>query len=115
MPRGPLHALIWSTDRTLYELYRRGQLAQRFRPGDEEPWLTWLADQTAFVFHGRAGCINLYNEQRTRGGRYWYAYHATSQRAKRYLGRTANLTLARLEQVALELVGAHVPAPPASH
>jgi len=111
MPRAPLHALIWSTDHTLYELYSRGQLAHRFRPGDDEQWRSWLAEHTAFVFQGHAGRINVHNEQRTRTRRYWYAYQLTSQRAKRYLGKTANLTLERLEQVAGELSDAHDRAP----
>jgi LuxR family maltose regulon positive regulatory protein len=114
MSRAPLHAQIWSTDHTVYELYSRGQLAHRFRPGDDL-WRTWLAAHTAFVFQGRAGRINVHNEQRTRGTRYWYAYHLRIRRAKRYLGKTANLTLERLEQVAGELSGAHDGAPRASH
>ncbi len=114
MPRAPLHALIWSTDQTLYELYSRGQLTHRFRP-DDDSWRTWLGAHTAFVFQGHSGRINLHNEQRTRTRRYWYAYHAADQRAKRYLGKTATLTFERLEQVAWELSGAHLPAPDASH
>src|SRR6266545_635854 len=114
MPRAPLHALIWSTDQTLYELYSRGQLTHRFRP-DDDSWRTWLGAHTAFVFQGHSGRINLHNEQRTRTRRYWYAYHAADQRAKRYLGKTATLTFERLEQVAGELSGAHLPAPDASH
>jgi hypothetical protein len=69
---------------------------------------------TAFVFHGRAGRINVHNEQRTPAKRYWYAYRLTGQRAKRYLGKTANLTLERLEQVAGELSSGQVPSPRAS-
>jgi LuxR family maltose regulon positive regulatory protein len=115
MPRRPLHALIWSTDHTLYELFTRGQLVHRFRPGDDDLWRSWLGAHSAFVFQGHSGRINLHNEQRSRTTRYWYAYHATSQRAKRYLGKTANLTFERLEQVAGELSGAHLPAPRASH
>jgi LuxR family transcriptional regulator, maltose regulon positive regulatory protein len=112
MPRVPLHALIWSTDRTYYELFRRGQLVQRFRLGDDEAWLRWLAAQTAFVFHGRCGRLNVHNEARTRRARYWYAYHATEKRIlKCYLGKTANLTLARLEQVATALTSELSPAP----
>ncbi len=65
MPRAPLHALIWSTDQTLYELYSRGQLTHRFRP-DDDSWRTWLGAHTAFVFQGHSGRINLHNEQRTR-------------------------------------------------
>src|SRR5262245_48092968 len=114
MPRGPLHALIWSVDRTCYELFHHGQPVQRFRLGDDEAWLSWLAAQTACAFHGHAGHLNLHNEQRTCGTRYWYAYHATQKRTKRYLGKTANLTLEHLEQVASELSGAHVPEPRAS-
>jgi LuxR family maltose regulon positive regulatory protein len=115
MSRAPLHALIWSTDSNLYELFTRGQLAQRFRPGDDDQWRTWLAAHIAFVFHGRAGRLNVHNEQRTRAKRYWYAYHVTSQRTKRYLGLTTNLTFARLEQVAGELSSAPDSAPRASH
>jgi LuxR family maltose regulon positive regulatory protein len=116
MRREPLYALIWSMNRTCYELFRRGQLVQRFRPGDDQAWLSWLAAQTACAFRGHSGCLDLHNEARTRTKRYWYAYQATSQRSlKRYLGKTATLTLERLEQVAGELSGAHVPAPHVPH
>src|SRR5262249_24124271 len=82
MPRGPQHALIWSVDRTCYELVSHGQPVPRFRLGDDEAWLSWLADQTACAFHVHAGHLNLHNEQRTCGTRYWYAYHATQKRTK---------------------------------
>ena len=82
MPRGPEHALIWSVDRTCYELFRHAQLVQRFRPGDDQAWLNWLAAQTTCAFHGHAGHLNLHNEARTRTQRYWYAYHSTGLRAK---------------------------------
>ncbi len=115
MPRAALHRLIWSTDQSMYELYSRGQLAHRFGPADDDLWRTWLAAHTAFVFQGHSGRINVHNEQRTRTRRYWYAYHATQKRTKRYLGKTANLTFERLERVAGELSGARVPAPDVSH
>jgi LuxR family transcriptional regulator, maltose regulon positive regulatory protein len=94
-----------------YELFSRGQLVQRLRPGDDQAWLRWLAAQTAFAFQGHSGRLNVHNEARPRGARYWYAYHATSQRIlKRYLGKTANLTLARLEEVATALSSERSPA-----
>src|SRR5260221_7450761 len=112
MPRAPLYASIWSPHCTCYELFHRGQLVQRFRPGDDEPWLNWLAVQTAVAFHGRCGRLNLHHEVRTRGARYWYAYRTTATRTrKRYLGKTATLTLARLEQVAEELSSGHLSSP----
>jgi hypothetical protein len=40
-----------------------------------------------------------------RGGRYWYAYLSLGQKLrKKYLGKTADLTLTRLEQVARYLL-----------
>src|SRR5688500_18206259 len=104
MPRVPAHALIWSADHTRYELYTYGQLAQRFRPGDDEPWQAWLATQRSFAFSGASGCLMLRIEARPSGARYWYAYYPVGGRPrKRYLGKTTNLTLARLEQTAWEL------------
>jgi LuxR family maltose regulon positive regulatory protein len=44
-----------------------------------------------------AGRLNVYLEERPRGGRYWYGYHTKESRTrKRYLGQPANVTFARL-------------------
>src|SRR5215468_3906104 len=110
MPRAPLHALNWSPEQELYECSTQGQVVHRFHAGDEATWLTWLDEATAFAFHGRSGSLNVYHERRPRGGRYWYAYHTNRDGIrKRYLGQTAQVTLARLEETALALAG---PAPP---
>jgi LuxR family maltose regulon positive regulatory protein len=113
MPRSPLHALLWSADQTLYELSTSGHLEQRFRPGDEPLWVAWLETATSFAFQGRSGRLNIYKEARPRGGAYWYAYHTAAHRtAKRYLGQTANVTFARLEEVAHDLARATLPQMP---
>jgi LuxR family maltose regulon positive regulatory protein len=110
MPRIPLHALIWSSDQGLYELYTQGQLEQRFRPADEAAWLAWLGEATSFAFHGAGGSLNVYQEARPRGGLYWYAYHTTRSRTrKRYLGSSAQMTFARLEKTAQVLAGESMP------
>lgn len=114
MPRKPLHTLRWSADHGHYELHTRDQRMHVLQPGDDDGLRVWLAVRTAVVFDGRQGRINIHHEQRPRGGRYWYAYHGARQRMKRYLGRTVDLTLARLEQVTGELTVASVPAPPGS-
>src|ERR1051326_3840828 len=112
MPRSPHHKLIWSREHRLYELYTQGHLGQRFRPGDGAAWQTWLGKETSLAFQGVSGNLNVYYEARPRGGQYWYAYHTTGQRTrKRYLGRTADVTLVRLEESAQALSGASVPAP----
>jgi len=104
MPRVPLHTLTWSPDQGLYELYTQGQLQQCFRPTDEAAWLAWLSSAASFAFHGASGSINVYQEARSGGGQYWYAYHTSRSRTrKRYLGRTARISFARLEETALTL------------
>jgi LuxR family transcriptional regulator, maltose regulon positive regulatory protein len=104
MPRVPLHALIWSSDQSLYELYTQNQLEQRFRPADEVAWLAWLHEVTSFAFQGASGSLNVYQEARPRGGQYWYAYHTYGGRTrKRYLGQTARVSFARLEETAKAL------------
>ena len=115
MPRVPHHVLIWSTDRALYELYSHGQLVERFGLQDDQRWFGWLDGQMSFTFQGATGRLNLYREARSGGARYWYAYQASGRRTrKRYLGRTDNLRLARLEQAARDLGGAESYAPEAS-
>ena len=104
MSRVPLHALIWSSDQSLYEFYTQGRLEQRFRPGDEAAWLARLCEVTSFAFHGASGSLNVYQEARPHGGQYWYAYHTTSSRTrKRYLGPSAQVTFAHLEAEARRL------------
>ena len=98
MPRTPLHTLSWSQDHAWYELF---SLNQVIVPRDEATWQAWLEAHDSFAFQGRQGRLNVYKEARPRGGQYWYAYHTTSKRTyKGYLGRTATVTFARLEEVA---------------
>src|SRR5437660_11827252 len=111
MSRAPLHALIWSEEQCIYELYTRGQLKLRFRPAEEAAWLAWLREVSSFAFHGKGGSLNVYLEKRPRGGAYWYAYHTKEGRTrKRYLGQTESLSLARLEETARSLLHAQQPA-----
>ena len=110
MPKLPFNALIWSSEQKLYELYAQGQLKLRFRVAEEAAWLAWLGEVSSFAFHSPAGSLNVYQEQRPHGGQYWYAYHTSRGRTrKRYLGRTENLSLARLEETARMLSHAQKP------
>src|SRR5260221_6849708 len=113
MPRAPEHALIWSSDQELYECSRQGQVVCRFQLGDEAAWLTWLGGVTSLAFHSPRGSLNVFQEKRPRGGRYWYAYHTDRDGIrKRYLGQTAQVTLARLEATAQALASASPPPSP---
>src|SRR5207248_11552247 len=100
MPKAAF-TLVWSAASDTYEW--SGE------PGDEvlslvpdsPAWFARLAELPSFAFHGQAGSYTARQESRERGERYWYAYLRTGEKLrKKYLGRTNDLTIARLEQVA---------------
>lgn len=77
---------------------------------DSPTWFAWLAELPSFAFHGQAGSYTARQERRGRDERYWYAYLRTGQKlSKKYLGKTTDLTLARLEQVAAMLEAERFP------
>lgn len=115
MPKRTAYALVWRADIGDYELRAAGAKSGRPLAGDPS-WLAgWLADQRSLAFHGRDGHLTLLKEARARGGDYWYAYRSQGGRTtKRYLGRGADLTPARLEEAARALAAPPAPklAPP---
>ena len=111
MPKPASHTLIWSAQSKTYALLCPDSSPQSLMPGNEEPWLAWLMTHSSFSFQGQYGHLSVLKESRQRGAGYWYAYHTTQSRTrKRYLGRTAMVTLARLEKVAQELSSSPSPA-----
>jgi len=117
MPKPSPYALIWSEEQHYYEVRSHGahgsnQPPMCFRPSETQAFSQWLAEHSAFAFVGKAGRLSVTKEGRSRGDGYWYAYRRQDRRTrKRYLGRTAKVTLARLEQVALLLARSPAPAP----
>jgi hypothetical protein len=86
-----------------YLLFEGGKGAQRFTP-DSPEWFAWLAQLNSFHFQGKGGHFTARQERKQRGETYWYAYRKAHKiRLKRYLGTTAKLTLAHLEQAACAL------------
>lgn len=79
-------------------------------PLDSPDWFAWLEAPTNVcftyaLFNRRlgyiVGFITMRKETRQRGGVYWSGYRRQGHRlCKRYLGRSADLTQARLAQVA---------------
>ena len=67
----------------------------------------------AFAFQGRNGQINLLKEKRRRGSEgYWYAYQRqASGMVKRYLGRSNQVRVERLEEIATQLAEQTQPVP----
>ena len=93
--------LSWSATHQVYEL-SAGKLCEQLHLRIEDPaWFAWLDDVSSFAFHGQSGSYTARKETKQRGAVYWYAYRKTKGKlAKKYLGKTADLTLARLEDVA---------------
>ena len=107
MPKAAAYRLTWLPEREIYEL-RESQHNQVLpvTPGSRA-WFAWLAAVPSFTFNGQAGQLTVRQEIRPRGGAYWYAYRRIGKKmAKRYLGRSTELTPARLEAVAAQLTEA---------
>ena len=102
MPKAAPYRLGWDPRQGAYILHDTGcQWALSVAP-DGQAWLDWLASIPSFTFRGQHGQLTLRQETRS-GGTYWYAYRRVGQKmTKRYLGRTTELTPARLEQVAAQ-------------
>jgi len=67
-------------------------------------WFTWLTTATSFYYEDRQGSFTAHGERRQRGGLYWTAYRRQQGVLRRvYLGKADQLTLQRLEDVALLL------------
>lgn len=65
----------------------------------------WLDQTAAFAFHSRWGMHYTVRKQKVqRGSQYWYAYRRLHGHiVKRYLGKSADLTLTHLEDIARHL------------
>jgi LuxR family maltose regulon positive regulatory protein len=110
MAKTRLATLIWSQedqqylwrDESEHNLKDTDTIDIRKEP---EAWLKRLATSTSFSFQGREGHLTLLKEARARGGDgYWYAYRRQGKRtAKKYAGRTVDLSTTRLEHMARAL------------
>ncbi|GHO46985.1 NB-ARC domain-containing protein [Ktedonospora formicarum] len=101
MPKIPLATLAWSPEHQAYLLSEQDQHCYLLTSSDEPFWFSWLDTHASFSFRGISDSLNLHREARTPNRYYWYAYRRQGQRvAKKYLGQTSNLSLARLEETA---------------
>ena len=117
--------LSWSAAHQAYELSAGKLCEQRHLTIEDPAWFAWLDEVSSFAFHGQSGSFTARKETKQRGAVYWYAYRKTKGKlAKKYLGKTADLTLARLEDVVGVLPAARAtgvstrapaPAPTALH
>ena len=97
MPRVPAYTLVWLPATQAYELYETRDRGVLTIVPESPAWFAWLEQVSSLAFFGKSGHYTARKEAKQRGGRYWYAYLATGTRlSKKYLGKTTDLTLARL-------------------
>lgn len=96
MPKYTPAQLRWSEQAHSYVLFIDDQASGQALSSD------WLEQIASFAFHSRWGMhYTVRKQQVQRGSNYWYAYRRLHGRiVKRYLGRTTDLTLTRLEEIA---------------
>jgi len=99
MPKRASYLVRWSEEQEGYYVFDQEEHA--VLRVDGAPWFSWLNTHTSFSFRGQQGQLSLLKEARPRGEGYWYAYRRQGKRMrKQYLGRSSELTAARLEEVA---------------
>ena len=104
MPKVPAYTLLWSSAHQAYELHEHSSPMALSLESESPAWFAWLADVPSFAFHGQRGSYTAHKETKQRGGVYWHAYRRSGGTlTKKSLGKTADLTLARLEHVASQL------------
>src|SRR5690348_4898427 len=96
MPRYAHAQLRWSEQAQTYVFSVGDQRSEQALTSD------WLERSNSFSFHSSLGMHYTVRKQKgQRGSSYWYAYRRLQGHlVKRYLGRTTDLTLARLEEIA---------------
>src|SRR5260370_14950289 len=113
MPKAAPYRLTWVGE---HRIYGRGEALNNEQslpgpPGSAELF-SRLSSIPSFAFTGQHGRLTVRQEVRGGAGTYWYAYRRHGDKMlKRYLGRTADLTPAHLEEVALQLIAPSVSSP----
>jgi hypothetical protein len=109
MPKFAIAHVGWNTQ------YAGYQVQDKIAPGAtisamdfaSAAWQEWLAQHSSFAFQSKHGDrFTARKEMRARGGTYWVAYRKVGGKLTHtYIGRSEDVTLARLEQVAGLLAG----------
>src|SRR5215831_13436435 len=101
MPKAAPYLLAWSATQQSYTLTERAQYELLDIVPESRAWFAWLDGAPSFTFQGKVGSYTARKEANRPGEGYWYAYMRSGEKLlKKYVGRTAEVTLARLEEVA---------------
>ncbi|MBO0780222.1 MAG: tetratricopeptide repeat protein [Ktedonobacteraceae bacterium] len=101
MPRDALHLLSFSPQEGRYTITLDSLSLSPEITLSRRAWQEWLDTVASFAFENRlGGHCTIRKERLQRGDVYWYAYRSIrGHTKKRYLGRTADLSFERLEEI----------------
>jgi LuxR family transcriptional regulator, maltose regulon positive regulatory protein len=69
-------------------------------------WYAWLEEVSTFAFIGSMGTFTARKEPKPHGGAYWKSYRKRDGKLHRaYLGKSEDITLERLNAIAVVLAG----------
>lgn len=116
MPKVATARVAWSLTAQTYAVEEIGAPTPTEIQPDSPAWFAWLDRVVSFAFHGQRGHVAVRKELRPPAASHWYAYRRIGKkRSKRQLGKTEDVTLARLERVAADLAAEYgAAAPPLS-
>jgi ATP/maltotriose-dependent transcriptional regulator MalT len=101
--------VIWNAQDASYQVHERAEDEINLSRMDFESqeWQSWLSQRSSFAFLSRLGHrFTARKEARARGSSYWVAYRKFGGKLTHaYIGRSEDVTLARLEQVARFISG----------
>ena len=101
MPKVAAYTIRWASAQHRYEVYEHSSATALTMLPESPEWFVWLDLIASFTFAGQSGYYTAHKETKQRGDVYWHAYRRTRGKlTKKYLGKTADLTLARLEDIA---------------
>src|SRR6266480_8139486 len=104
MPKAAPYRVTWNPGRRSYELHDTSSLQALPVVPDSHEWYDWLSSVSSFTFGGQHAQVTVRQESRSGGNAYWYAYRRSGVKTtKKYLGRSSDLSIAHLEEVALQL------------
>lgn len=104
MLKAAIAQVIWNPQDACYQVHEKA--GEGTDPSqmdfESQAWLSWLGQRSSFAFLSRMGYrLTVRKEARARGGSYWVAYRKVGGKLiHTYLGRSEDVTVARLEQVA---------------
>ncbi len=109
MPKLAIAQVVWNTQDACYQMQERAdkETTPPQMDFESQAWLSWLAQRSSFAFSSRDGHrFTARKETRARGNSYWVAYRKIGGKLiHTYIGRSGDVSRARLEQAAAFLAG----------